>query len=151
MTFLILGSLVLNPHFDPDDTRALYQRPDLSSAEAAIEAVVTANCYEGVPYTRPHIPAKFSKLLQAKQASKDKADSEKGGGLVNSEIFLQLIFFNYKVTDPDAMEPGTLCQIDPDPGLFAGQIPGGPVSSSFGLENQFVIYKVYFCLSCIRW
>jgi hypothetical protein len=84
MTFLVLGSLVLNPHFDPDDTRALYQRPDLSSAEAAIEAVVTATCYGGVPYTSPHVPAKFSKLLQAKQASKDKTDSEKGGGLTFS-------------------------------------------------------------------
>jgi hypothetical protein len=91
MTFLILGSLVLNPHFDPDDTRALFQRPDLSSAEAAIEALVTASCYGGVPYTSPHVPARFSKLLQAKQASKDKADTEKAGGLVNSEYFLQLI------------------------------------------------------------
>jgi hypothetical protein len=84
MTLLPLGSLVLNPHFDPDDTRSLYQRPDLSSAEAAIEAVVTASCYGGVPYTSPHVPAKFSKLLQTKQASKDKADSEKGGGLIFS-------------------------------------------------------------------
>ena len=55
--------------------------------EAAIEAVVTRTCYQGVDYARPHIPAQLAKLLQTKQANrdKDKADSESNKGRGGTE------------------------------------------------------------------
>jgi hypothetical protein len=69
------GSLALNSHFDPDDSRAQYQS-ELTPAEAIIEDVITRTCYGGEEYKRPHIPAKFTKLLQAKQANRDRDKAE---------------------------------------------------------------------------
>jgi hypothetical protein len=89
------GSLALNCHFDPDDSRALYQKADLSSMEAAIESVVTRTCYGGVAYTRPPTPAGLARLLREKQAARDRGrleDSAKGSKLAEHGERRKVVF-----------------------------------------------------------
>ena len=60
------GSIVLNPHYNPDDTRGLHSFRELDSEEATIEEVITQKCYEGKPFEMPHIPKKYENLREKK-------------------------------------------------------------------------------------
>ena len=51
-----------------------YASRELGPEEASIEAVITAVCYGGAPYTPPHVPAAFERH----RASLEKKKSEKG-------------------------------------------------------------------------
>ena len=60
------GSIVLNHHYNPDDTRGLYSFRELDKEEATIEEVITNRCYDGKPYELPHVPKVYENLREKK-------------------------------------------------------------------------------------
>jgi len=58
------GSLALNLHFNPNDTRAVYAFRDLTEENQTIEEVITNVCYDGKPFEFPHVPEIFQKNME---------------------------------------------------------------------------------------
>ena len=53
----LAGTYVLNPHYDPNDSRIPPNAAlSASKVETVIDAVITEQCYEGKPKEAVHIP-----------------------------------------------------------------------------------------------
>ena len=58
------GSYVLNPHYDPNDSRIPPNAAlTASNVETVIDAVITEQCYEGKPREAVHIPKRYFKMF----------------------------------------------------------------------------------------
>ena len=68
------GSIALNLHFNPDDTRGSHAFRDMSAEDQTIEEVITDVCYDGKPFEFPHVPQIFQKNLEKIK----ERNSEKG-------------------------------------------------------------------------
>ena len=60
------GSIVLNPHYNPDDTRGFYSFRELTPEEATIEEIITQYCYDNTPFEMPHIPKVYENIREKK-------------------------------------------------------------------------------------
>ena len=60
------GSIVLNPHYNPDDTRGFFSFRELTAEEATIEEIITRVCYDDKPFEMPHIPKVYENLRERK-------------------------------------------------------------------------------------
>lgn len=76
------GSMALNPHYDPDDTRLPKEKshlaaPTRSRLDTLMDDVITATCYNGVDRAVAHVPARLQKIINRK--TKEREEGEKGG------------------------------------------------------------------------
>ena len=60
------GSIVLNPHYNPDDTRGFYSFRELTEEENTIEEIITTYCYDSKPFEMPHIPKVYENIRERK-------------------------------------------------------------------------------------